>query len=103
MSQVQARKWKQTIKFERKPIGDWLAANELEIEFMSLESCASHSPYSNTEIAAQTSVNNDHDNTSVQSQKQCNPAVHSTVARGENFEGSHTPQASLELTQVLIE
>ena len=103
MSQVQARKWKQSIKFEGKPIGDWRAANELEIEFMSQESCPGHSPYGNTETAAQTSVNNDHDNTSAQSQKQCNPAVHSSVARGENSEGSHTPQASLELTQVMIE
>ena len=70
---------------------------------MSQESCASHSSYSNTGTAAQTSVNNDHDNTTTQSQKQYNPVVHSNVARGENFEGSHTPQASLEVAQVMIE
>lgn len=97
MSHVQARKWKQSIKFEGKPIGDWLAANELDIEFMSQESCASHSPYSNTEIAAQTNVN---DMTAHLSSLK-NTVIHSNVARWENFEGSHTPQASLEPVQVM--
>lgn len=32
MSQVQAKKWKQSIKFGGRPIGDWLVVNEIESE-----------------------------------------------------------------------
>ena len=32
MSLVQAKKWKQSIKFEGRPIGEWLTVNETEIE-----------------------------------------------------------------------
>ena len=46
MLQVQARKWKQSIKFQGKPIGDWLAsANNIELELLSQGSQHSPSPH----------------------------------------------------------
>ena len=119
MSQVQAKKWKQSIKFQGKPIGDWLAVNDIEIELLSQESrrslspgsnpeitahtIAHNSPYRNTETAAPTSVLNGQDSAAVLSQQQCSPVVQSNVTRVESSERSHTPLANVEFTQIMVE
>ena len=112
MSQVQARKWKKSIKFQGKPIGDWLeSANNIEIELLSQESQHSPSPSSNTATMAlsstqnsshrnvdavvtdvQTSVPNEWGNTSVTLQQQCSPVVHNHVVPNERDNTSVTLQ-----------
>ena len=112
MSQVQARKWKQSIKFQGKPIGDWLtSANNIELELLSQGSQHSPSPSSNTATMAlsstqnsshrnadavvtdiQTSVPNEWGNTSVMLQQQCSPVVHNHVVPNEQGNTSVTLQ-----------
>ena len=109
MSQVQARK---CIKFQGKPIGDWLAsANNIELELLSQESQHSPSPSSNTATMAlsstqnsshrngdtvvtdvQTSVPNEWGDTSVTLQQQCSPVVHNHVVPNERGNTSVTLQ-----------
>ena len=45
MSAVQARKWRQTVKFDGKPIGEWLLMNEMHLESLASqkESESNHS------------------------------------------------------------
>ena len=120
MSQVQARKWKQSIKFQGKPIGDWLAsANNIELELLSQGSQHSPSPSSNTATMAlsstqnsshrnadavvtdvQTSVPNEQGNTSVTLQQQCSPVVNNNVTRVESSHRSQTPLVNIEFTQL---
>jgi hypothetical protein len=50
---VQARKWKQSIKFEGKPIGEWLTIHEVELELSQQIAKALYSPNSGTDVATQ--------------------------------------------------
>ena len=62
MSAVQAKKWKQSIKFNGKPIGDWLAMNGSYIDALASLKDSEGSPGN----GGSPNLVNEHDNTGIQ-------------------------------------
>ena len=96
MSAVQAKKWKQSIKFNGKPIGDWLAMNESYIDALASQKDSEGSPGN----GGSPSLVNEHDNTGIQetclSQSEQPTYTSNTSDTPEN--GSYGSMESLEST-----
>ena len=62
MSAIQARKWKQSIKLNGKPVGEWLPVNEESISALARQEDIG-SPYTDKSDSLESvSQNNEHDN-----------------------------------------
>ena len=96
MSAVQAKKWKQSIKFNGKPIGDWLAMNESYIDALASQKDSEGSPGN----GGSPSLVNEHDNTGIQetclSQSEQPTYTSNTSDTPEN--GKYGSRESLEST-----
>ena len=100
MSAIQARKWKQSIKFDGKPIGEWLSVNDSALA--SQEDIGS--PYTDKSDSLESlSQNNEHDNagsqdTSLQ-QPNCINSTNAAIVRGnqsrESLEFTCTQSGSI--------